>query len=210
MAANTQKRTWRRRALTVGAVGTTLVALAGTSWGAAIYNMVPTGNYNPGCSKGEPQNAVICRTDNDYWTIFRENSLTSNEKLRVKIVLDQEYGPTDLSLHYPAEPVWTGDNETDVIYAKGDLSGDAVGTTWCDDPQGGEFECDQHMVRIEPGEFDQGTICHEAGHAVGLVHGIRADPSVSNTHHQLGCMKTPSPTDAVLGSVNRDNINTTY
>ncbi|WP_326798564.1 hypothetical protein OG946_26870 [Streptomyces sp. NBC_01808] len=41
------------------------------------------------------------------------------------------------------------------------------------------------MVRIEPGRCSYGLVCHEAGHAVGPLHGEDADPPVSHTHSEL-------------------------
>jgi hypothetical protein len=200
----------RNRALTVAAAAATLAALATSAWGTAFYNVVPTINYQNNCEKGDQyDNGTVCRTDNLYWTAFRENSLSSAEKDRVKQVLPEQFGPTKLDVHFVTDPVWQGDNETDVIFSQGDVPGSLVGIAWCDDPMEGH-ECDQHMARIQRDSYSLGVICHEAGHAVGLLHGQYARPPVSNTDDQLGCMKNPAPGGAVLGSVNRDNINEAY
>ncbi|TDD21591.1 hypothetical protein [Nonomuraea diastatica] len=203
---STRGRRWQ----VVIAIATALALITGTAWAAVFYNMVPNPNYDRVCTKGDKYGSGnVCRSDNAYWTVFRENSLESAEKTRVATVLKEQYGPTALEVHFVSNPVWTGDNETDLIFAEGDVPGSYEGMSWCDDPL--ELHtCDQHMVRIQPGSYSKGMICHEAGHAVGLLHGRNADPQVSNTHHQLGCMKTPVPSDAVLGSVNADHINAAY
>ncbi|MEO3806028.1 hypothetical protein [Nonomuraea sp. B1E8] len=187
-----------------------LVVTTSTASAAKIQNIVPNSNYNSICVKGDKYGSGnVCQTDNTYWTIFRENTLESIDKERVKTVLQEQFGPTDLEVHFPSDPVWTGDNETDLIFAEGDVPGDNEGITWCDDPMQ-MYACDQHMVRIQSGHYTYGLICHEAGHAVGLLHGQNAWPQVGNQHHQLGCMKKTPPYDAVLGSVNKDNINGVY
>lgn len=53
--------------------------------------------------------------------------------------------------------------------------------------------------------------CHEMGHTVGIVHGERAYPALSNTHSDLGCVRTPaSESVRSLGTYVYSQINATY
>lgn len=56
---------------------------------------------------------------------------------------------------------------------------------------------------------DRALICHEAGHAVGLLHGNDSYPFTSNTSTSVnGCMVTPhNSTVNWLSSTSIDNIN---
>ncbi|MFI6288960.1 hypothetical protein ACIBCM_30160 [Streptomyces sp. NPDC051018] len=63
---------------------------------------------------------------------------------------------------------------------------------------------------IEHGYYGRGPICHETGHAVGLLHGNTACPRLSDTHPALGCMQMPPPWSASLGANNKENINRVY
>jgi hypothetical protein len=207
------KRTRKKRYLAIGggaaAVGLMAAVLAATAGAADVNTIVPTANYPYDCKTGEPGAAWACRTDNHYWTVFRGASLNDKQSLRVAAVLKEQFGPTDLDLNFPDKPDTSGTGETDLIFTEGDVPPGYDGFTWCKDPSG-RHECDQHQVRIEGEDFYYGLICHEAGHAVGLVHGDGANPKQSMTGSKMGCMKNPMPRDAVLGSVNKDNINREY
>ncbi len=60
--------------------------------------------------------------------------------------------------------------------------------------------------------IDKGTMCHESGHAIGLVHGKDSYPQKSNGFDGLHCMQSPRDeiTDSRIGRHNRDQVNNTY
>lgn len=195
----------------VPAAAAALVITASAAWAAEVYNMVPNPRYDRPCQQTDSDGGGgVCRTDNANWRVYRQNSLESTDKSRVHDVLREQYSPTDLAVHFPDSPVYTGDSETDLIYQEGSVSGSANGRTWCNDQAGDTHECDQQYARIEPGHYTYGLTCHESGHAVGLLHGYNADPQTSNTADILGCMKTPVNSDAKLRANQKENINSVY
>ncbi|CAM5622521.1 hypothetical protein SALBM311S_05133 [Streptomyces alboniger] len=182
-------------------------------------NIVPIGSFDAheACRKGSPGSQTkprVCQTDNKDVSMYRQNSLSSAQKSRVADVISAQYQPTALVLKWDSSPSYSGGAETDFIYQIGSVEGsgdDIVGRAWCDDPIENTIKCDQTYIRIENGNVTKKRICHETGHAVGLLHGRDAVPRLSNTDSRLGCMETPSDggTESI-GSNNRDNINSVY
>lgn len=199
------------RAVRVVGLSLTLVGLAATAaWAVtSTDNLVPTQNYDHWCA-----NAAVCQTDNATVSYYMDSggtdALESGDRTTVQNVISGDYQPTDLSVSYDSTPVWDGSGETDWYIQEETVSGDADGRTTCNDPETFDYGCDQHYVTIEPGSFTWGLTCHELGHAVGLVHGDLASPSVSKTDAVLGCMKTPVSSSQRLGSNQVTRINNNY
>ncbi|MGW1898985.1 hypothetical protein ACWCQB_16395 [Streptomyces hirsutus] len=208
-------RSQRRRAgIAVALSGITVVAAAAVTWAAATDNLVPTNNYNMGCLTGMA-GGTVCRTDNASVTYYMDsggsNKLEDIDKATVRTVMAQEYAPTDLTISYDSTPSWSGGAETDIYYAEATVPGSDEGLTWCNDNSPGAFKCDQQYVRIEGGgHYTPGLTCHETGHAVGLLHGANASPTLPNQSSTLGCMKKTSGFADGLGANNRENINANY
>lgn len=182
-------------------------------------NIVPIGSFDAheACRKGNPGEQTkprVCQTDNKDVSMYRQGSLSSAQKARVADVISAQYQPTALVLQWDSSPTYDGGAETDFIYQIGTVErgdDDVVGRAWCDDPIENTIKCDQTYIRIENGYVTKKRICHETGHAVGLLHGGDAVPRLSNTDSRLGCMETPSDGGSEsLGSNNRDNINSVY
>ncbi|MFH8702003.1 hypothetical protein [Streptomyces chartreusis] len=178
--------------------------------------MTPLGelNANELCRKGKPDgNGRPCQTDNKDLTLWRQNTLEAADRNRVKWVIDDQYAPTDLVTSWPGSASYTGDSETDIVYQELNPTNPRyVGVTWCDDPISATVKCDQAYVRIKGGaRFTYAVICHETGHAVGLLHGRDANPPINDGDDRLGCLHNPPDNGPIeLGSNNRDQINKTY
>ncbi|MFC8824875.1 hypothetical protein ACFT9I_05885 [Streptomyces sp. NPDC057137] len=202
------------------AVGAAIVVLgvgAGVAWAAVTDNMVPTGATVPAChDENGPDGVLNCQTDNAALSYYMDsggtNELEEVDRAVVRLVMADEYSPTDLSVAYDSTPAFSGSAETDIVYEESGIGvgSGSVGATFCNDAAD-SLRCDQQYIRIlGGGEYDYGTTCHETGHAVGLTHGRNAHPQLSQTDSRLGCLKTPSGTGDRLGANNRDNINLTY
>ena len=186
-------------------------------------NMVPAtggGGYEGHCFEGVIGDAQACQTDNRelYWYVekgmFSTYSLEPDDIDVVKSVVINRFAAHTVltqTKHGNQEVVFSGAGETDIIYQEGPVPSNYIGYTWCDDATNGTFyACDQHYIRIAPGEYDIGLTCHETGHAVGLMHGGAASPNVGAQSNLLGCLKNPPPNNEGLGANNRDNIDATY
>ena len=185
-----------------------LLLMAGTAWAHHIDSMVPVPGAGPGNQTSNKQ------TDNAAVYYYMDSNgayeLETVDKNTVNNMLDAEYRPTVLAFHYDSTPVFSGGAETDTIWQEGAVSGSDEGTTWCDNPVG-LYACDQHYIRIEgAGTYTKGLTCHEMGHAVGLVHGLNAAPSVPNQDASLRCMRKTVAASDILGTHNRSEINETY
>ncbi|MFC9704956.1 hypothetical protein ACFTWD_30155 [Streptomyces sp. NPDC056943] len=206
------------------AVSLTLGSGAGLAWAVTIDNSVPTANYRHSCSEG--QNGTVCQTDNaDVYFYMdlsdgagdgRDNKLEPGDQAVVRSVMANSYNGTDLNTYYDATPVFSGDSETDIYYEEDTPPPGLIGIAWCnDDSPAPAYSCDQQHVRIAHGYYDYqysyGLVCHETGHAVGLLHGENAYPSVDNNDHDiLHCMVKSDDTTRGLGPTNVANINANY
>lgn len=200
------KRRWStlRARCGAGLLTATLLATAGPAIAADgdIDNLVPSGNYSPHCNQiaaGDWNNATVCQTDNRdvyyYMDSGGDYELEQDDKNNVATALQNEYVPTDLNIYYDSTPVFSGEGETDIVYQEGNnIPSTAAGITWCNDEAGSTtYECDQSYIRIRTGgAYNLRRSCHETGHAVGLLHGANASPSVGQLDSRLGCMRTPT------------------
>lgn len=210
-----------RTIVRVASVGA--VTAAGLIFGAAAYadhfeNMYPTSRYNPACQDGELGDP-FCRQDNDYVTVWRKSSLSSDGKRNIALTLNSHYVETDLTIDFQtSDQVETsGSTETDIMYEEGTVPDGFNGFAWCNDSitQDGENRrCDQHYARFASATPSVELACHETGHTVGLTHGNVADPdagvSVDNHTDSLKCMTTQPIEFGYVGPHNHDEINETY
>ena len=180
-----------------------------------IDNIAPTQTYNAYCVKGSLGSAHACQSDNNTLTWYTESAgalgLEAEDRTVVKNTLEGLYEPTHLNLSRETAADTSGSSETDIIFEEGTVPGSDSGYTWCDDPISGSYRCDQTYIRIEgAGTITQGIVCHETGHAVGLVHRPDAFPKVTFTDARLGCMEKPTSNNSVLSKGDQDNINSVY
>lgn len=211
-------RSRRRRTVmaVVGVAAGVAGFLAPAAWAAVTDNITPIGDADAWemCRKGKPDgDAYPCQTDNRDVTLWRQNTLEAADRDRVKRMIDAEYAPTDLVMSWPSSAEYTGGSETDIVYQELTPTDDRFqGVTWCDDPIENTVKCDQAYVRIKGGaKFTYRVLCHETGHAVGLLHGNDAVPSLSARDTRLGCMYNPADDGPLhLGDNNKDNINKVY
>ncbi|MEU3479174.1 hypothetical protein ACI2LO_16400 [Streptomyces sp. NPDC033754] len=142
----------------------------------------------------------------------RDNKLEAEDLETVRLVMNNSYNGTDLNTYYDSTPVFSGDSETDIYFEEDTPPGGFAGYTWCnDDSPAPRYSCDQQHVRIlGGGYYTYGVVCHETGHAVGLMHGDDASPYVRPDNESImHCMTTPA-VEAGLGPNNVANINSTY
>ena len=105
---------------------------------------------------------------------------------------------------------YSGSSETDIIFLyRDDLPQGTAGRAWCDDALS-DLKCDQHYAAFANVTPPTSTICHEAGHSIGLTHGQQASPVQDQDSDSFGCMKTPSAGNTTLPSHITDQINSTY
>lgn len=159
---------------------------------------------------------VTCKTDNATVTWYMDSGgtyeLEEPDRVAVRAAMNNEFEPTHLDTVYDTTPTFSGTAETDIVYQEGsDKLDDAVdGVTWCEnavDSSTTDWRCDQQYVRIRGnGHYTPGLVCHETGHAIGLVHGPSGNPSLPKGDNRLGCMTDPVETSD-LGSNNTQNIN---
>lgn len=204
-----------------------LLATVSVAWAAPVTdNIVPVGGFGAPPCETDPDGGdgiLSCLTDNSdvyyYMDSSGEYELESEDRFRVQSTLSDEFSPTDLAIHYDSTPVFSGSGETDIVYQEGstNLDADVNGVTWCNDSAANEssgqyalWECDQQYIRIRGnGHYTFEITCHETGHAVGLVHGNDASPSVSNGNNALACMTQPVE-NLILGVSNTESINNVY
>ncbi|MFE7553214.1 hypothetical protein [Streptomyces gardneri] len=145
----------------------------------------------------------------------KSNKLEEDDQAMVRSVMNNSYNGTDLNTVYDTTPTFSGEGETDVYFEEyGGLPSGLIGMAWCNDTLEG-YKCDQQHVRILPGYYSYaygyGLVCHETGHAVGLLHGANASPTVSNEDlDTLHCMVKNTETNRGLGPSNVANINSVY
>jgi hypothetical protein len=197
--------------------GTAAYAATGTGGFDSIY---PSTTYQPKCFDGSYTNGVVCKTDGVNVSAFFEGTVPSEAITRGKDILRKQWDdPTDLDVTFPSKAVYSGDNETDIIYQKGPVVGSNRAQAWCDDASADRV-CDSHTVRFSEAlsEIRSSTLCHESGHAVGLLHGQMSAPKIDDDDDRLGCLEAPSVVATINGKNrngttaynNRDQVNATY
>ncbi|MCU0299009.1 MAG: hypothetical protein MUF33_10900 [Candidatus Nanopelagicales bacterium] len=187
------------------------------AWAVNTDNRVGNLNYQVECVNGVEGSVQgpVCRTDNATLSYYMDSSgefeLESPDREHVTWIMANRYDPTDLSVSYDSSPTFSGSAETDVIYQEGIVTSGYIGATWCNDSSPSPiYECDQQYVRIRGnGVYDRPVVCHETGHAVGLLHGQNSSPVTSNSDPDLGCMTTPVST-SLLGQNQINRINSMY
>lgn len=185
------------------------------AWAATFTdNMVPNVLTHQCTQSGPTAAGSDCQTDNGSITVWMESSLEAVDKDAVRSSLDGSYQPiNNIEIIYASSPVTTGGGETDIMYQEdsAQIPSSLDGMTWCDDAvDTSTVACDQHYVRIRGnGAYTRGLVCHETGHAIGLLHGDLSVPAVSNVDSRLGCMTTPVQSD-FLGENNVTHIHETY
>jgi hypothetical protein len=190
-----------------------LVFLAVATWGtsrAGHYdNIYPTENYQQLCTDGEPGDG-FCLTDNRSLVVNLRDNLSATGKGNIRETLNGSYDNTVLNVGYTNDPVYAGDNETDIVYIhKPDaVPAGKVGRAWCNDAVTIRL-CDQAYAAFEFDTPDRALACHETGHDVGLTHGAQAAPTVPNGSSSLHCMKDPDR-DTYLGTHNVNQIDAVY
>ena len=178
--------------------------------------MFPTANYYSGDSQCTVNRS--CQSDNSSVTAYvgylGPHMLTATQN-----TLNNSYHTTDLNVSYQSPPVTTGDFETDIIYQYGDLPGNAFGLNDCKSPVTGTSKCDRTQVTYDgdwicsvncSNSFAQSVACHETGHAVGLLHGVNANPVLSNNDTSLHCLREPISGVHTMGTHNVDMVNWQY
>jgi len=190
---------------------------AGAAWAAFTDNMYPTPYANLSChDEGSPDGHLSCQTDNSSLTYYMDsggtNMLEAVDRSAVNSTMNNVFEPTDLTVTLDTTPTFSGSAETDIVYEESGIGvpSGSSGVTFCNDAADG-LRCDQQYIRIlGGGHYARGLICHETGHAVGLLHGDEASPAVSRRDERLGCMETPVSDGEGLQDNNIDNINGTY
>lgn len=224
----TKLRAHRGIAVAMALVASLTVTLASAPFSRAetvtTHNFLyPTNRAQTPCYVGSPGAATVCRTDNATVTWYMDSSaefaLESNDRTVVTNSLAANYQPTDLTLTYDSSPVFSGSGETDIVFQEGTLPSPYAGYTWCNDAvDDSSWKCEQTYIRVRgyntvyPGKdtINTGVICHETGHAVGLVHGVDTSAYYLNNNTILGCMRDPVPATAALKQGARDDINHVY
>jgi hypothetical protein len=200
----------KRRARWRAVAAACLVTLATAVPSADAFDaMFPTVYTSPFCFPGSMGSGTFCRTDNAAFTAYVQ-STPAGMAYVPNTVLDTTFNNTDLNVSHPATPVYTGANETDLIIHNGAISGDTVGTTWCDATVSSNNQlCDQEYVRVETAYWNSHVFCHEIGHSVGLTHGNQADPNQPISSPDLGCMRTDGNQSTSLSTL-VNQINAAY
>jgi hypothetical protein len=193
--------------------------LATAAWAVVVDNLVPNPNYLYQCHDGggtiDSSTNTVCQTDNSTVTYAYDvddpYKLEAVDRQVVTQMIGDEYQQTHLRFVHDTSPTFSGSAETDIFYQEGTVPGSDEGIAYCnDDSPSPIYECDQHYVRIEPGNYDLGLSCHETGHTVGLLHGAQSYPTTGNNDSVLGCMQKAPGDNARLGANQRENINDEY
>lgn len=191
--------------------------------GGSFDNIMPTSDI-PTCVT-----SLYCQTDG-YVTSAYPQPLFRMETA-VRRTLLNSYDLTDLYVYVPRIASTTGPTETDIMYGYDESQAPGVGGyTFCDDANLPGPRCDQHYILFDGGnicgvvdclppvhdgdgiDWDglRAIACHETGHAVGLTHGVNADPEQSNSASALSCMRTGGVPPWRLGNHNVGQINHVY
>ena len=186
-------------------------------------NRVGNPNYNYTCysaSQASPRN--VCRTDNadlgwrmegniDFTGSANDTPLETslNDTMRIS------YTGTDINPYFDTTPVYSGSGETDLVVRSkaGDFVTGDDGYTWCDDAAGATGnDCDQQYSNYRSLNTTRPLVCHETGHAVGLLHAANSTPdNLGNNNTIMECMMKNTVWDhRGLGPTNVYNINRMY
>jgi hypothetical protein len=218
----------KKVALVVGAGVFALVLQTPTlAWAVVADNIMPTSRFS-GCSGGgyrENSSGGPCLTDNAStgWWAEREIDWTTSAsdtsaETQINASMSRSYNGTDLNTYYDTTFTDRGSGETDVVYRSrpADFDGaNTVGYYFCDDPVSGG-KCDQGYVNLRRTDWSpaymRAVVCHETGHAVGLLHPTDATPAKSRDDARFECMmNSPVATHYGLGpDPNVANINSVY
>ena len=217
-----QAMTAKWRLVAFATVVLVLSALGGPAYAAYVDNRVGNARYRHDCSDSSQASPhYVCRTDNgavSWWIEGRPIDTTgSPSDTPVELAINQSTvydfnNPTDLSMAYDTTPKTSGSGETDIVYRSrpGDFVTSDDGYTFCDDAAAGN-ECDQQYVNFRYTSTTRALVCHETGHAVGLLHGENSDPKVSNRDDRLGCMRKPIySSEYGLGGNSISSVNNMY
>jgi len=212
------RKIWK--ALTVALAAVVLVVGFGVPAASAAYDpdsLIPTGGYNNPCANttSTSTNQQPCQTDNGGISVYMQASVTTHMEGRIRDSLDNNYDPiAELSIAYVSTPAYSGSAETDIIYQQAALPGSFIGLYWCNDAvDSATYKCDQGYVRFTTNvQYERwGLVCHETGHALGLMHGAESWPTTSNSSSKLGCMRTPfDEENRSLGPNNVTQLKDTY
>ncbi|MFN3216703.1 MAG: hypothetical protein ACE367_09440 [Acidimicrobiales bacterium] len=206
----------KHRVLAAVLVAGTITALLASGVAVAHHydSLYPTATTGSNCAGGGIGTSP-CRTDNKTVTYYYETNMEQRAVNAVGNRIGTQYEPTNLTFVLQSPPVYTGSAEMDIIFgSRGYIDSfyGAIGITWCNDNVNSQ-RCDQHYVYFDTPWYQannwskrRGNACHEIGHAVGLQHGARAHPTVSNSTASLRCLGIPSSTWIYLGSHNEDQI----
>ena len=178
---------------------------------------MPTSRFS-GCSTGP------CLTDNASTGWRAEGSIDTtgsandtSAETQINDVMSGTYNTTDLNTYFDTSFTDSGSGETDVVYradARPFEGTGNVGRYFCDDPVGDR--CDQGYVVLKQDTYEAqymcALVCHETGHAVGLLHPDDATAAKSKTDTRFGCMmNAPVREYRFLGAdPNTKNINHVY
>lgn len=207
----------------VGAVvATTTQAAAATA--PATDAIVPAPLANSQCSTGDASTGDFvdgdCRTDNNALSWYPDSNgdymLESEDQQVVSWVMENVYEPTALTVTRDSDPTFSGAAETDVVFQERstNFASNWIGVTYCNDPEDGTAHlCDQTYVNIRGyGDITRISASHEVGHAVGLLHPTRSNPSSDACdaswrvmREAYSCIDSP-----YLGTMLTNNVNWVY
>lgn len=143
---------------------------------------------------GSPRQDV-CRADNSAHTWYISTGYSSR-MLDAAISAMNAWGHTDTDLSVYRDTTLSY-LETDIhFWSDAALVGtDTLANTDCLAAVDW-LRCKAYQVRVRPDVYTGGynlaeaVVCHEAGHTLGLLHGLESSPVVSNQNVNLGCMRT--------------------
>jgi hypothetical protein len=115
----------------------------------------------------------------------------------VQYILYESVDPTHVNVNQQSNDPhddtcdYSGGTETDMVWWTNHFSGGTRGRAYCEDYDDGR--CDQFYVELDMLEIAEGTndeqdedktVCHEAGHTLGLTHGTPDDCMISGERPQ--------------------------
>lgn len=145
------------------------------------------------CTDTTISNAYPCKTDNATFTVHRQGTIQGYGLTNIAYTLNNSYDATDLNVVYQGNPIYSGGNETDLIYQAGTngLGATTLGIYWCNDAVSLN-QCDQGYVRFRKSQPSKHLACHETGHAVGLLHGNNTTQCSPRQTRHWGAWSHPS------------------